>query len=143
MTRPLLPVNVPHWRDAETIQKRYERLCKQLRLPRDAYSLTFTPTDNGLKMGFRKNTQTIEAKRLGYGKNIIITDNHGWSTADIIQAALDRWQVEERFRLSKDDDLVGVQPVRHWTDRKIRCHLFTCVVIAKLTPSSAIEQNLS
>jgi transposase len=24
--------------------------------------------------------------------------------------------------------LVGVSPVRHWTDSKIRCHLFTCVV---------------
>src|SRR3990170_1990736 len=30
--------------------------------------------------------------------------------------------------LSKDDDLVGVSPIRHWTDSKIRCHLFTCVV---------------
>jgi transposase len=36
--------------------------------------------------------------------------------------------VEDRFRLSKDDDLVGASPVRHWTDSKIRCHLFTCVV---------------
>ena len=38
------------------------------------------------------------------------------------------WQVKDRFRMSKDDDLVGVSPVRHWTDSKIRCHLFTCVV---------------
>jgi transposase len=36
--------------------------------------------------------------------------------------------VEDRFRQSKDDDLVGVSPVHHWTDSKIRCHLFTCVV---------------
>ncbi len=33
-----------------------------------------------------------------------------------------------RFRLSKNENLVGVQPIRHWTDSKIRCHLFTCVV---------------
>ena len=63
-----------------------------------------------------------------FGKNIIITDNTDWTTSDIIQANLDRWQVEDRFRLSKDDELVGVSPVRHWTDSKIRCHLFTCVV---------------
>ncbi|HSW64392.1 MAG TPA: hypothetical protein VLH56_13950, partial [Dissulfurispiraceae bacterium] len=28
----------------------------------------------------------------------------------------------------KDDDLVAVQPLRHWTDSKIRCHLLACVV---------------
>jgi transposase len=63
-----------------------------------------------------------------FGKNIIITDNMDWTTGDIVQASLDRRQVEDRFRLSKDDDLVGASPVRHWTDSKIRCHLFTCVV---------------
>ena len=63
-----------------------------------------------------------------FGKNIIITDNMDWTTGDIVQASLDRWQVEDRFRLSKNDDIVGVSPVRHWTDSKIRCHLFTCVV---------------
>jgi len=26
-----------------------------------------------------------------------------------VQASLDRWQVEDRFRMSKDDDLVGVK----------------------------------
>ena len=45
-----------------------------------------------------------------------------------MQASLDRWQVENRFRLSNDDDLVATRPIRHWTDIKIRCHLFSCVV---------------
>jgi transposase len=49
-------------------------------------------------------------------------------TGDIIEASLARWQVEDRFRCSKDVDLVGTGPLRHWTDSKIRCHLFTCVV---------------
>jgi len=35
--------------------------------------------------------------------------------------------IEEAFRQSKDHNLVGVMPVRHWTDSKIRCHLFCCV----------------
>ena len=32
------------------------------------------------------------------------------------------------FRQSKNDDLVGVLPLRHWTDGKIRCHILTCVI---------------
>lgn len=53
-----------------------------------------------------------------FGKSIIITDNTDWTTNDIVQANLDRWQVEERFRLSKDDELVGVSPLRHWMAAK-------------------------
>ena len=45
-----------------------------------------------------------------------------------MEASLDRWQVENRFRLSNNDDLVATRPIRHWTDSKIRCHLFSCVV---------------
>jgi transposase len=36
--------------------------------------------------------------------------------------------VENHFRLSNDDDLIATRPIRHWTDNKIRCHLFSCVV---------------
>ena len=79
-------------------------------------------------MSFRKNAYLVGRKQAMFGKNIIITDNTDWTTGDIIEANLARWQVEDRFRLSKDEDLVGVSPVRHWTDSKIRCHLFTCVV---------------
>jgi transposase len=75
-----------------------------------------------------KNGTGFAIKQATFGKNIIITDNTDWTTGDIIQANSNRWQVEHRFRLSKDQDLVGVSPVRHWTDSKIRCHLFTCVV---------------
>ena len=79
-------------------------------------------------MSFRKDPYQIQQKILMFGKNIIITDNTDWTTREIIEASLDRWQVEDRFRLTKNDGLVGVQPIRHWTDSKIRCHLFTCVV---------------
>lgn len=79
-------------------------------------------------MSFRKEPNKVKQKQALFGKNIIITDNTDWTTSEIIEASLDRWQVEDRFRLSKNDDLVSVQPIRHWTDSKIRCHLFTCVV---------------
>jgi len=70
----------------------------------------------------------IERRRRSFGKNIIVTDNTDWTTTNIVEAHLDRWQVEDRFRQSKDPGRVGTRPVRHWTDGKIRCHLFTCVV---------------
>ncbi|MCK7491360.1 MAG: hypothetical protein MZW92_06350 [Comamonadaceae bacterium] len=65
-----------------------------------------------------------------FGKNIIITDNTDWPTSAIVVKPVwiaGRWKIASGS--SKDDDLVGaMRPVRHWTDSKIRCHLFTCVV---------------
>jgi hypothetical protein len=44
-------------------------------------------------------------------KSTLITDNTDWLTGDIIEASLSRWQVEDRFRRSKDDGPGGHKPV--------------------------------
>jgi len=131
----------PHWRKADAIKERYLRLCERLHMPSELYELRFEQSDDGFAMSFRKNAYLLGRKQSMFGKNIIITDNNDWTTADIIQASLDRWQVEDQFRLSKDKDLVGASPVRHWTDSKIRCHLFTCV--AAMTYLRRIELVLA
>ncbi len=118
----------PHWRKQEAIRERYLRLCERFHVPSDFYALEFSQTAEGLGMSFRRDGTAIERKRIMLGKNIIITDNVDWTTTAIVKASLDRWQVESRFRLSKEDDLVAMRPIRHWTDSKIRCHLFSCVV---------------
>ncbi len=118
----------PHWRNVEKIKERYLRHCERLHVSSDLFDLELDASGGDLSMSFRKNSYAIEKKRAAFGKNIIITDNTDWTTPEIVEASLDRWQVEDRFRLSKDEDLVGAQPFRHWTDSKIRCHLFTCVV---------------
>jgi len=118
----------PHWRKQEAIRERYLRLCERFHVPSDLYALEFSQTAEGLVMSFRKDVVAVEQRRMMFGKNIIITDNMDWTTTAIVEASIDRWQVENRFRLSKEDDLVAMRPIRHWTDSKIRCHLFSCVV---------------
>ena len=117
-----------HRRSAKDVKDRYLRFCAKKHMSRELYELSFGHSDAGLSMSFRKNAYFVTRKRARFGKNIIITDNINWTTRDIIQASLDRWQVEDRFRLSKDDELVGASPIHHRTDSKIRCHLFSCVV---------------
>lgn len=97
-------------------------------MPSALYELNFESSKDGLVMSFRKNAYMVSRKEAMFGKNIIITDNKDWSTREIVEANTDRWQVESRFRLSNDEELVSARPIRHWTDSKIRCHLFTCMV---------------
>jgi transposase len=118
----------PHWRKQNAIQERYLRLCERLHISSELFTLQFHQSRNGLSMSFRKNPYDVNKKQAMFGKNITITDNTDWTTREIVEASLDRWQVENRFRLSNNDDLVATRPIRHWTDSKIRCHLFSCVV---------------
>jgi transposase len=87
-------------------------LCERLHVSSDFTRLDFRHTHDGLSMSFRKIPYRVSRKQAMFGKNIIITDNTDWTTSEIVEASLDRWQVEDRFRLSKNDDLVGTRPIR-------------------------------
>jgi transposase len=141
MMRNKVREKAPHWKKQEAIKERYVRLCERLHVSSDFYTLSFEHTKDGLSMSFRKDVYKISRKQAMFGKNIIITDNTDWTTREIVEASLDRWQVEDRFRLSKNEDLVGTRPIRHWTDSKIRCHLFTCV--AAMTCLRRLELKLA
>ena len=139
--RALVREGAPHWKDAERVKERYARLCERLHIPTHLYEVSLEKTSEGLRMEFKKNQYAVERRQALFGKNMIITDNRDWSTEEIIEASLARWEVEDAFRQSKDGNLVGVQPLRHFTDSKIRCHLFCCV--AALTYLRRLEKRLA
>jgi len=139
--RAKVKAQAPHWRKAKVIKERYLRLCERLHVSSELFILEFHQSDDGLLMSFRKDPYKVTRKQAMFGKNIIITDNTDWTTREIVEASLDRWQVENRFRLANDDELVAARPIRHWTDSKIRCHLFSCVVA--LTYLRRLELRLS
>ena len=79
-------------------------------------------------MSFRKDFYQIGKSEALLGKNIIVTDNHDWTTEAIVQGSLDRYGIEQQFRASKSSGHIQVNPFYHWTDSKIRCQLLTCVI---------------
>ena len=118
----------PHWRSVEAIQERYLRACEKLHIGSQYYQLEFGDLRKAPDMSFRKDHyQTAKAEAL-FGKNVIVTDNHDWTTEEIVQASLDRYGIEKQFRASKSSHHVQVNPFYHWTDSKIRCQLLTCVI---------------
>lgn len=48
--------------------------------------------------------------------------------AEIISAYRSQWQVEADFRQMKDPHVVSFSPIFHWTEQKIRVHVFYCVL---------------
>jgi hypothetical protein len=62
------------------------------------------------------------------GKRILFTDHVDWSIADVVGAYRSPWQVEADFRRMKDPSVVSFSPMFHWTEQKIRVHVFYCVL---------------
>ncbi len=60
------------------------------------------------------------------GKNIIITDNHNWSTEEIIVTYRSQHIIENVFKQMKDRKTGTWWPMFHWTDQKIRVHGLYC-----------------
>ena len=116
------------WRKEDTVRQRYRDICRDMHLPDNLYDLNFSVESGCLVMSFRKNLYRIERHIDRFGKNVLITDRMDWSTDEIVRVSLDRYMVEQSFRQTKDDDLVSMMPMRHWTDSKIRCHVLCCIV---------------
>jgi hypothetical protein len=63
-----------------------------------------------------------------FGKRILVTDHDDWPLATVVDAYRSQEDLEAGFRQAKDPHVVSFCPIRHFTDHKIRVHLFTCVL---------------
>jgi transposase len=74
-----------------------------------------------------------EVKRTRLGKRILCTDNHDWSTEQIILESRAQSIIEDAFKRMKDPHWVTFCPPFHWTEKKLRVHAFYCVMALTLT----------
>ena len=63
-----------------------------------------------------------------FGKRILFTNRDDWPTVDVVAAYRSQSEVEGGFRQLKDPHVVSFSPMHHWTDSKIRVHVFYCVL---------------
>jgi len=63
-----------------------------------------------------------------FGKRVLFTNRYDWTTANIVAAYRSQSEVEAGFRQMKDPHVVSFSPMHHWTDQKIRVHVFYTVL---------------
>jgi transposase len=76
-------------------------------------------------------TDTRARKRLEarlFGKRILFTNRDDWPVAEVVAAYRSQAEAEFGFRQLKDPHVVSFSPMHHWTDQKIRVHVFYCVL---------------
>ena len=81
-------------------------------------------------------------EREWFGRLVLMTDQHDWTTAEIIGAYRGQSVVEGVFRSLKDPLRLALRPQYHWTDQKLHVHAFLCVVaylLATLVHRTAVR----
>ena len=86
-----------------------------------------TEGENVPEISYRLNAGAYaELSDTYLGKNIIITDNHKWSTEDIVLTYRSQYVIEDVFKEMKDRKTGVWWPMHHWTDQMIRVHGLYC-----------------
>jgi transposase len=81
-----------------------------------------------------------------FGKRLLFTDHDDWPLAQVVAAYRAQADVEAGFRQLKDPKVVSFSPMFHWTDQKIRVHVFYCVLalaVAHLLRRQAAQAGIA
>jgi transposase len=101
-----------------------------------------TPTE--LRLTFRSDARArAKLEKTLFGKRILFTNRDDWSTAEVVAGYRSQSEVEAGFRQMKDPQVVSFGPMRHWTDQKIRVHVFYCVLALSIAHLMRREAELA
>jgi transposase len=116
-------------RDRAAVEADIATICKP-RWVADVMDITLTgdiPADMRLTFTINSKARAALERRL-FGKRILFTNRDTWTPAEVVAAYRSQSGVESGFRQLKDPHVVSFSPMHHWTDSKIRVHVFTCVL---------------
>ncbi|MDR0622129.1 MAG: IS1634 family transposase [Deltaproteobacteria bacterium] len=100
---------------------------------KDIFKYEIIEIDNNVILTFNASELALEKIRHDLlGKTALFTDRRDFSNEEIVGAYRSAWHVEQAFRQMKDTNHLTVRPLFHWTDHKIKVHLFTCVLAYRM-----------
>jgi transposase len=100
---------------------------------KDIFSYEVIGKESGLYLTFGASEDALtRIQREILGKTVLFTDRDDFTNEEIVGAYRSAWNVEHAFRQMKNTNHLTVRPIFHWTDQKIRIHIFTCVLAYRL-----------
>jgi len=154
----------------EAVKTHLAQLCLRLKITPDLFQLNFVQEKGQFRLEFQLDHRQMASVVRHFGKNILITDREDWAVEGIYDTCVTRavlgpdlgdGKAANATRLhgnGKDHRSLfqkALLPLYHWTDSKIRVHLFVCVVALsyltllcqrifaaglKMSPNEAMEE---
>jgi transposase len=115
-------------RDRDKVEAEIATICKP-RWVAEIIAVTLTGEKAAeLRLSWRTDARArarLQARL--FGKRILFT-NRDWPVPEVVAAYRSQSDAEFGFRQLKDPHVVSFSPMHHWTDSKIRVHVFYCVL---------------
>ncbi len=116
-------------RDRDTVQAQITTITKARWVTRVLNTDLTGQTPEELRLTFQIDpTARADLETELFGKRVLVTSHDDWTLTQVVAAYRSQSEVESGFRQLKDPRVVGFSPMFHWTDSKIRVHLFYCVL---------------
>jgi hypothetical protein len=131
-------------------------LCQRLKISPTLFQVNFVQDKGQFRMEFQLDHSQMAGVVRHFGKNVLVTDREDWTVEEIYEASVSRAVLGADFSNgnskannrsignAKDNRSLfqkALLPLYHWTDSKIRIHLFVCV--AALTYVTLLCQRLA
>jgi transposase len=141
---------------AGAIKAHLEEVCQRLAISPALFQVNGTEENGQFRLEFQLDHRQMAGVVRHFGKNILVTDHEDWSVEEIYEASVGRavlgpdltngnGKSNGRSMGNHKDNRSLFQrallPLYHWTDSKIRIHLFVCV--AALTYLTLLSQRLA
>ena len=147
-----------------------ENLCHRLKISPALFQLNVVQEKGQSRLEFQLDHRQMAGVVRHFGKNILITDREDWGVEEVYDTCVTRAvlgpdmgdgkgsHATRPYGNSRDHRSLfqkALLPLYHWTDSKIRVHLFVCVVALtyltllcqrlaaggiKMTPNEAMEE---
>lgn len=129
----------------ESLAKQVEQICSGQHISK-ILQVSVTRKRGRLRLTYRTQASALaRIQEHQLGKRILFTDQHEWSSEQIVLAYRSQAQIEKAFAEMKDPHFLCWEPMFHWTDSKIRVHAFYCVlalILGSLLQRRAAQNGL-
>lgn len=111
-------------KNSDLLEKRIQAALKSCK---NYFQVTVTQDEQGFwQLTFQLQEAECEKTRAKFGKYVLLTNVPYLSPEEVIQAYLDKWEVEDAFRFLKTS--LNLRPINHWKESRVKAHVFICIL---------------
>jgi len=121
-------IGKPYYKSRNRIEKKIDNIVNKKRIKGLITAELFHHDEREMKLDWKKDQPAIDQKMQAMGKRLLFTNQHNWSTQEIVDVYGSLWRIEHDFHELKSPDFIRVTPMFHWTVDKLKVHLFVCVL---------------
>lgn len=118
----------PQWMDKDKVATKINRDILKTKALKSLVPCEIKESSSGLQLTWYIDEDARTEALKDAGKSFIFTNQNKWSTVDIVKTYRAQIEVENQFKKLNDREQISVMPMYHYTNQKIRAHVFISVL---------------